>query len=168
MMKSIFGMQINIEVFCKRFLQIDFHTLGIQVSYKLMLSLTTDMIKHFQSTQRNKFAISLQYLEKEVRNRVHFCMQINIKDSTNWHYCFLWPLLYFVMQSISYFAGFQPCLLLLHISLSGSYNPVFNISNFSILQLNDCSFTLSTYFEFFQHYIQNVYVDYLISFPWMV
>ena len=82
-MKSIFGMQINIEVFCKRFLQIDFRTLGIQVSYKLMLSLTIDMIKHFQSTQSNKFAISLQYLEKEVRNGVHFCMQINIKDSTN-------------------------------------------------------------------------------------
>ena len=30
------------------------------------------MIKHFQSTQSNKFAISLQYLKKEVRNGVHF------------------------------------------------------------------------------------------------
>ena len=30
------------------------------------------MIKHFQSTQSNKFAISFQYLRKEVRNVVHF------------------------------------------------------------------------------------------------
>ena len=30
------------------------------------------MIKYFQSTQSNKFAISLQYLKKEVRNGVHF------------------------------------------------------------------------------------------------
>ena len=31
-----------------------------------------DMIKHSQSTQGNKFAISLQYLNKEVRDGVHF------------------------------------------------------------------------------------------------
>ena len=30
------------------------------------------MIKHSQSSQRNKFAISSQYLKKEVRNGVHF------------------------------------------------------------------------------------------------
>ena len=30
------------------------------------------MIKHSQSTQRNKFAISLQYLKKEVMKEVHF------------------------------------------------------------------------------------------------
>ena len=30
------------------------------------------MIKHSQSTQSNKFAISLQYLKKEVRKGVHF------------------------------------------------------------------------------------------------
>ena len=30
------------------------------------------MIKYSQSTQSNKFAISLQYLKKEVRNGVHF------------------------------------------------------------------------------------------------
>ena len=29
------------------------------------------MVKHSQSTQSNKFAISLQYLKKEVRNGVH-------------------------------------------------------------------------------------------------
>ena len=30
------------------------------------------MIKHSQSTQRNKFVISFQYLKKEVRDGVHF------------------------------------------------------------------------------------------------
>ena len=30
------------------------------------------MIKHSQITQSNKFAISLQYLKKEVRNGGHF------------------------------------------------------------------------------------------------
>ena len=44
------------------FLQVDFNTLGIKVSYKEILSLLMVMIKHSQSTQSNKFAISLQYL----------------------------------------------------------------------------------------------------------
>ena len=30
------------------------------------------MVKHSQSTQSNKFSISLKYLKKEVGNRVHF------------------------------------------------------------------------------------------------
>ena len=30
------------------------------------------MIKHSQSTQSNKFAISLQYLKKKIRDGVHF------------------------------------------------------------------------------------------------
>ena len=54
------------------FLQVDFNTLGIKVSYKVILSLLMGMIKHSQSTQSNKFAISLQYLKKEVRDGVHF------------------------------------------------------------------------------------------------
>ena len=51
-MKLIFSMQINIKV-----------------SYKVMLSLLTSMIKHSQSTQSNKFSISLQYLKKEVSHK---------------------------------------------------------------------------------------------------
>ena len=54
------------------FLQVDFNTLGIKVSYKVILSLLMGMIKYSQSTQSNKFAISLQYLKKEIRNGVHF------------------------------------------------------------------------------------------------
>ena len=37
-----------------------------------MLLLLPDMMKNSQSTQSNKFAISLQYLKKEVGNGVHF------------------------------------------------------------------------------------------------
>ena len=36
------------------------------------LSLLIGMIKHSQITQSNKFAISLQYLEKKVMYGVHF------------------------------------------------------------------------------------------------
>ena len=53
------------------FLQVDFNTLGIKDAYKVILSLLLGMIKHSQSTQSNKFAISLQYLKK-VRKGVHF------------------------------------------------------------------------------------------------
>ena len=36
------------------------------------------------------FAMSSQYLKKEVRDGVHFRMLINIKVSTSWHYHFWW------------------------------------------------------------------------------
>ena len=55
---------------CKNFLQVDSNTLGIKVFYKMMWSLLMGMIYYSQSTQSNKFAISLQYLKKEVRNGV--------------------------------------------------------------------------------------------------
>ena len=48
-------------------LQVDFNTFVIKVSYKVILSLLIGMMKHSQSTQSNKFAISLQYLKKEVK-----------------------------------------------------------------------------------------------------
>ena len=51
------------------FLQVDFNTLVIKVSYNVMLSLLTGRIEHSQSTQSNKFPISLQYLKKEVSNK---------------------------------------------------------------------------------------------------
>ena len=56
----------------QRFLQVDFNTLDIKVSYKVILLLFMDMIKHSQITQSKKFAISLKYLKKEVRNGVNF------------------------------------------------------------------------------------------------
>ena len=39
------------------FLQVDFNTLVIKDTYKVILSLLLGMIKHFQSTQSRKFAI---------------------------------------------------------------------------------------------------------------
>ena len=77
-LKFIFCMQINIKV--------DFKILGIKVSDKVILSLLIDMIKHSQSTQCNKFAISLQYLKNKLGMEFIFCMQINIKVFTSWHY----------------------------------------------------------------------------------
>ena len=53
------------------FLQVDFNTLG----YKVILSLLMCMIKPSQSTESNKFVISLQDLKKEVPNGVHFLHQ---------------------------------------------------------------------------------------------
>ena len=61
------------------FLQVDLNTLGIKVSYKVILSLLMGMIKHSKSTQSNKFAMSLQYLKKQVRNGVHFSSEFIFK-----------------------------------------------------------------------------------------
>ena len=41
------------------FLQVDFSNLGIQASCKVILSLLIGIIKHSQTTQSNKFTISL-------------------------------------------------------------------------------------------------------------
>ena len=56
----------------QNFLQNDYNSLGIKVSYKVILSLLMGMIKNSQSTQSSKFAISLPYLKNEVRDGVHF------------------------------------------------------------------------------------------------
>ena len=71
----------------QNFLQVDFNTLDIKVSYQVILSLLMGMIKHSQSTQSSKIAITLQHLKK-LRMEFIFCMQINIKVSTSWHYLF--------------------------------------------------------------------------------
>ena len=65
--KLVFCMQINIKV-SEKFIS----TLWASTfPTRLILSLM-DMIKHSQITQSNKFAISLQYLRKGVRNGGHF------------------------------------------------------------------------------------------------
>ena len=64
----------------KSFLQVNFN---IKVCYKVILSLLMGITKHPQSTQSNKLVISLQYPKTEIRDGVHFCMQIIIKVSTN-------------------------------------------------------------------------------------
>ena len=54
-MKFFFGMQINIEVF-----------------YKLIVSLWVCITRHDQSTQNNKFALSLQYLKENIKDESDF------------------------------------------------------------------------------------------------
>ena len=53
--KLIFCLQINTNVF-----------------YKLLLSLWVCLARHAQTTQNNKFAISLQYLKKELSDEVDY------------------------------------------------------------------------------------------------
>ena len=47
------------------FLAVDFNTFPIKVSYKVILSILMDMVKHYQSTWNNMFAIPSQYLKKK-------------------------------------------------------------------------------------------------------
>ena len=54
------------------FLQVDFNTLGTKTFSKVILSLLMDIVKYSQSTQSNKFALSLQHFKKQVRVGVHF------------------------------------------------------------------------------------------------
>ena len=51
------------------FLQVHFNTLSIKLFNKVTLSLFMRMIKHSQSTQSNRFAITLQYLLNEVSHK---------------------------------------------------------------------------------------------------
>ena len=70
------------------FLEVDFNTLGIKISYKVILSLLMGMIKHTQSTQSNKFQYLYNISKNKLGMELIFCMQINIKVSTSWHYRF--------------------------------------------------------------------------------
>ena len=49
------------------FVQVDFNTFGIRISYKVILSLFIGRNKHSQSTLRNKFIISLQSQNRNQR-----------------------------------------------------------------------------------------------------
>ena len=60
-------MQISTSKFPKKTLR------ASNFPVRLILSLLMGMIKYSQITQSNKFAISSQYLKKEVRNWDHFC-----------------------------------------------------------------------------------------------
>ena len=62
MMKCIFGMQINIEVF-----------------YKLILSFWVCATRHAQSTQNKKFAYLCNISRKAWGLKLVFCLQINTK-----------------------------------------------------------------------------------------
>ena len=46
--------------------------INIKLSYKLILLILVSMAKPAQITQNNKFAKSLQYLKKDVRDKIDF------------------------------------------------------------------------------------------------
>ena len=50
------------------FLHADKHESLLQIDTMILM----EMVKHSQSFQNSKFAMSLQYLKKEVRNKVNF------------------------------------------------------------------------------------------------
>ena len=50
------------------FLHVDKHESLLQIDTMILM----DMVKHFQSYQKSKFAMSLQYLKKEVRDEIDF------------------------------------------------------------------------------------------------
>ena len=63
------------------FQKVYFNILSTKVAYKVDIIITNGHDQVF-SNYLKKFAISLQYLKKEIRNGNHFGMQINVKVST--------------------------------------------------------------------------------------
>ena len=59
------------------FLHVDKHESMMQIDTMILMG----MAKHSQNSRNSKFAISLQYLNKEVLDEVDFCLQINITVS---------------------------------------------------------------------------------------
>ena len=57
--------EVNDEV---DFLHVDKHESLVQIDAIILV----EMVKHFQSSQNSKFAMSLQYPKKEVRGEVDF------------------------------------------------------------------------------------------------
>ena len=80
-LKLIFSMQ--------SFQKVYFNTLSIKIAYKVDIIIINGHDQVF-SNYSNKFAISLQYLKKEIRNGDHFGMQINVNVSTCWYYPLWW------------------------------------------------------------------------------
>ena len=65
------------------------HVATIKLSYKLILLILVGMVRPVQITQNNKFAKSLQYLKKEVRNEVEFLCRWASQIFIYWFYHFL-------------------------------------------------------------------------------
>ena len=59
--------------------------ISMKVSYRLIVWFLMGMVKHTQSSQNSKFAMSLQYLQKEVRYEVDFfAKRWTSKFPTSW------------------------------------------------------------------------------------
>ena len=61
------------------FVHTDNHKSLLQIDTMILMG----MVRHYQSFQNIKFALPLEM-------KLIFCMQINIKVFTDWHYRFLW------------------------------------------------------------------------------
>ena len=55
------------------------HAVKHENSLQIDTMILMEMVKHFQSSQNNKFTMSVQYLKKEDRDKLIFRMQISIK-----------------------------------------------------------------------------------------
>ena len=62
-------------------LHVDFKILDTNVSYKVILSLLTSMLKHSESNEINKVANHFHISKKKFGMEFIFCMKINIKVS---------------------------------------------------------------------------------------
>ena len=67
--------------------------MNIKLSFKLILLILVGIATHAQITQNNKFAKSLWYFKKELRNEVEFLCRWASKFSINWcyHFWWVWP-----------------------------------------------------------------------------
>ena len=61
------------------FLQVYFKTLGVKVSYKLILSLLMDMIKHSESTKLTSLYCLYNISKKRLETKFIFCIYITLK-----------------------------------------------------------------------------------------
>ena len=69
------------------FVHTDNHKSLLQIDTMVLMG----MVRHYQSFQNIKFALPLRCLKKKrLEVKLIFCMQINIKVFTDWHYRFLW------------------------------------------------------------------------------
>ena len=68
--------EVNDEV---DFLHAGKHENSLQIDTMIL----NEMVKHFQSSQNSKCTMSVQYLQKEDRDKLISCMQISIKMAFN-------------------------------------------------------------------------------------
>ena len=73
---------ISLQYLKENMSDVDFCLLiNMQGFFKLILSFYVCVSGYVQITQNNKFAISLNYLKKEVSDKLIFCMQVSMKVS---------------------------------------------------------------------------------------
>ena len=114
--------------------------INMQGFFKLILSFYVCVSGYVQVTQNNKFAISLNYLKKEVSDKLIFCMQVSMKVS---YKLILW-----------YWLGWSS---ILKVSKMASFQRLFNIPNrnlemkFIFLYVDKHQSLFTNWFQHFGH-----------------